>query len=92
MKKQTKQYYEANKDKITEQSKQYYEANKYKITEYQKQYNEVNKNERNEKAKDYYRARKLKKLIIPNEEPIILTGSPSETETNHKLSKYKEMA
>jgi len=88
-KEQYKEYYEANK----EQFKEYYEANKEYKQEYQKKYNKVNKEhikqnyETNkdkikEYQKDYYQANKLKKLIIQKEEQNILTGSPTETETD----------
>ena len=47
---QMKQYYTANKDKIIDRSKQYYTANKDKIIDHMKQYYTDNK----DKIKDYY--------------------------------------
>jgi hypothetical protein len=83
-KEHVKQYYEANRDKIKEHvkqySKQYYEENRDKILEQTKQYHEANKEYYRDYYKDYHQANKLKKLITQKEEPI-LTGSPSETET-----------
>jgi len=46
-----KQYYEDNKEKITEYHKEYYEDNKVKIKEYHKEYCENNK----EKIKEYHK-------------------------------------
>jgi transposase-like protein len=42
-----KQYYEANKEKISEQKKQYREANKEKISEHKKQYQKTSNNRNN---------------------------------------------
>jgi hypothetical protein len=51
---QRKQYYEANKQQIAEQIKQYYEANKQHIAEQKKQYYQKNK----EQKKQYYQKNK----------------------------------
>jgi len=96
-----KEYYETNKQKIKETTKGYYQVNKKEILEYQhnyynkinklkildkmKNYYQLNKKERIEYQKDWYQAKKLKNLIIPKEEPI-LTGSPTETETDDEES------
>ena len=48
-----KDYYEANKDKITERNKAYYEANKDKITERNKAYREANREKIAEQNKVY---------------------------------------
>ena len=73
-----KQYYEDNKDKISEQQKQYYEDNKDKIKQYKEQnkdkikeylkhYRENNKKmikeKKKEYSKQYYLKIKLKKTI-----------------------------
>ena len=56
----SKQYREANKEKIVEREKQYREANKEKITKYSKQYYEANKEKEKEQSKQYYKANKEK--------------------------------
>ena len=48
-----KQYYEDNKEKITEYHKEYYEDNKVKINEYHKEYCENNKGKIKEYHKEY---------------------------------------
>lgn len=69
-------------------NKEYTTDNIKKITEYQNKWRNDNKdypikwkNENKDYFKDYREAQKLKQLIIQKEEPIILTGSPTETET-----------
>ena len=54
----SKQYYEANKEKIAERKKKYYEANKEKIAEQRKQYKEANHEKLSEYDKQYYKANK----------------------------------
>ena len=65
----SKQWYEANKEKMKEKMKEYYEVNKEKkkeynetnkekIKQYMKQYNEINK----EKIKEYHRQRNKKSM------------------------------
>ena len=61
-KKQSKQYYETNKDNIKEQHKQYYETNKEQILEQQKQYYQKNKDEILEWRQDYYQKNREKEL------------------------------
>ena len=56
----TKQYYEANKERIAERLKRHYEANKEKIAEYKKQYREANKEKIAEYHKQYREANKEK--------------------------------
>ena len=80
-KQQVKQYYETNKEDKKQYQKQYYETNKEDKKQYQKEYRKVNTEHMKQYNKDWYQANKLKKLIIQKEEPIILTGSPTETET-----------
>ena len=55
---QKKEYNEMNKDKIKERNKQYYEANKQEISEQHKQYNEMNKDKISENKKKYREANK----------------------------------
>ena len=50
---QKKQYYETNKEQVQERQKQYYETNKDKILEQQKQYYEKNKDKRREQQRQY---------------------------------------
>ena len=83
-----KEYTTDNIKKITEYQNKWRNDNKdYPIKwknenkEYFKDYAEVNKDKLKQNNKDSYHAKKLKNLIIQKEEPIILTGSPSETET-----------
>jgi hypothetical protein len=49
-----KQYYEENKEQLSEKQKQYYEENKEQLLEKQKQYREDNKEQILEKQKQYY--------------------------------------
>ena len=57
--KKQKQYYEENKDKISEYQRAYYEENKDK----KKQYREQNKDKRREYARQYYQRKKLEKQL-----------------------------
>jgi len=52
------QYYDANKQQITEHNKQYYDANKEQIQEHHKQYYDANKEQIQEHHKQYYEANK----------------------------------
>ena len=54
----SKQYHEANRDKILEHQKEYYEANKDKILEQQKEYKETNRDKIKEHKKSYYQNNK----------------------------------
>jgi hypothetical protein len=56
-----KEYYQDNKDKITEQHKEYNQQNKDKIKEYKKKYQEINKDKLKEQKKEYYQDNKDKK-------------------------------
>ena len=58
----SKQYYEDNKDKISEYHKQYYEGNKDKKLEQHKQYYENNKDKKLEQCKQYYEGNRDKIL------------------------------
>ena len=58
----SKQYYEDNKDKISEYHKQWYENNKDKILEQHKQYYEGNKDKKLEQCKQYYEGNRDKIL------------------------------
>ena len=51
----SQEYYEENKQQISEQKKQYYEENKQQISEQQKQYYEQNKQQRIEYQRQYQR-------------------------------------
>jgi len=53
-----KEWYEANKEKISEYKKEYRESNKEKIAERTKAYNEANKEAILEQKKEYYEANK----------------------------------
>ena len=55
---QIKEWYEANKEAITENHKEYYEANKEAISERGKEYYEANKEKIAENHKEYYEANK----------------------------------
>lgn len=72
-----KEYATDNITKIIEYQNKWRNDNK----EYRKDYYQVNIDKMKQYQKDYYQANKLKKLIIQKEEPIILTVSPTETET-----------
>ena len=56
----SKQWYEANKEKINEKAKEYYKENKEKRKEQMKEWNEANK----EKIKEYNRQRYINKKRI----------------------------
>ena len=58
---QQKQYYEQNKEQISEQKKQYYERNKDKISEYKQDYYERNKDKILEHQREYQKQNKDKK-------------------------------
>jgi hypothetical protein len=49
-----KEYYKANKEKLTEKNKEYYKANKEKIAEKNKEYRETNKEKKEQKNKETY--------------------------------------
>jgi hypothetical protein len=55
-----KQYAEINKDKISEKGKKYYSENKEHITEYKKQYAQKNKDKLTEYKKKWYESNKAK--------------------------------
>ena len=48
-----KEYYENNKDKISDKRREYYEKNKEKLKESKKEYNEKNKDKIKEYQKEY---------------------------------------
>jgi hypothetical protein len=84
----TKEYYEANKNKIKEyreankdKMKEYREANKDKIALKKKEYNEVNKDEINEKQKKYNEA---------NKEKIALKKKEYREANKEKIKEYRE--
>ena len=54
MKEYYEEYYEANKEELKEKQKEYYEVNKEK----KKEYNEVNKEKRKQQMKEYYETNK----------------------------------
>jgi len=49
-----KEYYQKNKEKLSEQMKEYYENNKEQICEQKKEYRQKNKEKLSEKMKEYY--------------------------------------
>ena len=51
---QQKQYYEQNKQQILDKKQQYYEQNKQQIREYQQEYCQKNRDEILEQKRDYY--------------------------------------
>ena len=53
-----KEYYLANKDKISKQMKEYNLANKDKLKEYYKKYRLANKDKHNQQMREYYKANK----------------------------------
>ena len=55
-----KKYYEENKDKIIEQKKGYYDTNKDKISERDREYRQNNKDKISEQKKEWYEANKDK--------------------------------
>jgi len=57
-----KEYYERNKEKITEQQKEYYNKNKEKKLEQCKEYRERNKEKLSEQRKEWYEKNKDKKV------------------------------
>ena len=59
-KEKKKEYYETNKEKIKEKAKEYYETNKEKAKEYGKEYYEENKEKRKQQHKQYYQVNKEK--------------------------------
>ena len=61
-KKQSKQYYETNKDNIKEQHKQYYETNKEQILEQHKQYYQKNREKELEQSRQRYQKNRDKRL------------------------------
>ena len=61
-KRSAKEYYEANKEKISEKDRKYYEANKEKISERERKYYEANKEKVLKQRQKYYEAIKEKKL------------------------------
>jgi hypothetical protein len=56
-----KEYYQNNKNKISEQQKEYYKINKQQINKQKKEYNQKNKQHISEKAKEYYQVNKEQK-------------------------------
>jgi hypothetical protein len=52
-KEQDKEYYQANKERLSKYQKQFYQENKEHIIEYQKQYNQENKDKIKEQKKEY---------------------------------------
>lgn len=59
----SKEYYQANKEKIKQKAKEYYSANKDAVLENVKQYRDSNRETIKEKGREYYR-RKLKNRIL----------------------------
>ena len=91
-----KEYYEANKDKISEKHNEYYESNKDKILEKQKKYREDNKDKILEKEKKYREDNKDKqKQYYESNKDTILENQKKYNEANkdkilEKKKKYYE--
>jgi hypothetical protein len=54
----SKEYYQTNKDEISNYQKEYYQTNKDELLNKQKEYYEANKNEKLNKQKQYYKTNK----------------------------------
>ena len=66
----SKEWYEDNKDQVTQYRKQYYEENKDQVTQYRKQYYEINQEEILNYQKQYYAAHSEKIKQHRNEKVI----------------------
>ena len=77
-----RQYYQLNKQKITEQRTQYYESNKQKITEQRTQYYESNKELVKESKKKHYESTKQSNPLYIKFKGMITGSKASDKKCN----------
>ena len=79
-----KEYYQANKEKITEKTKEYVQANKKKIKEYKKEYQKANREKITEKRREYH-----KKYSEDNKEKIKEYYQANKHKMNENSKEYQ---